>query len=225
MLHLNVGRRVGEGPACGHHGCLRPGPEPALTAATVVTFVRTAVSVGIALVGAYERSLVLLLISLAVYWVGDMADGALARWTDTETRSGAVLDILSDRLCAAAFYLGFVWLDPGMALPVGVFLFGFAVVDGYLSLAFLAWPLLSPNYFDLVDRTIWRANWSKLGKAINSSAVAILMVLTRSVWLCTAIAVGLLALKVWSMIRLARIGLPTPSGCAEQARRTDLEPT
>lgn len=224
MPGSDAGPRAG-GPACGHHGCLRPGRETTLTAATVVTFARTAVAVGIALVGAYERSLVLLVISLAVYWIGDMADGALARMTDTETRSGAVLDILSDRLCAAAFYIGFVWLDPTMALPVGVFLFGFSVVDAYLSLSFLAWPLLSPNYFDLVDRTIWRANWSKLGKAVNSSAVAVLMLLTRSVWLCTAIAVGLLVLKVWSMVRLARIGLPTPTGCAERVARPEPGPS
>jgi CDP-diacylglycerol---glycerol-3-phosphate 3-phosphatidyltransferase len=201
-------------PACAHRGCSRPGDERLLTGATIVTFVRTTASVAVALYAAHDRSLTLLLVALGVYWVGDMADGALARLTGTETRIGAVLDIVSDRLCAAGFYLGFVWLDPSMALPVGIFLLEFAVVDSFLSLAFLAWPLKSPNYFDLVDLPIWRANWSKVGKAVNSSAVALLMVGTRSVLLCSAVALALLAVKIWSLVRLSRLGLPVPGGCA-----------
>ncbi|GAA2758424.1 CDP-alcohol phosphatidyltransferase family protein [Actinopolymorpha rutila] len=187
-----------------------PEAERLLTGATVVTFVRTVASVGLALYAAYDRSLTLLLVALAVYWVGDMADGALARLTDTETRIGAVFDIVSDRLCAGTFYVGLVWLEPAMALPVGVFLLEFAVVDTFVSLAFLAWPLRSPNYFYLVDRPIWLANWSKPGKAANSSAVALLMVITHSVPLCTAVALCLLAVKVWSLVRLDRLGLPLP---------------
>lgn len=117
-------------------GWQRPEAERLLTGATVVTFVRTVVSVGLGLYAAYDRSLTLLLVALAVYWVGDMADGALARLTDTETRIGAVFDIVSDRLCAGTFYVGLVWLEPAMALPVGVFLLEFAVVDTFVSLAF-----------------------------------------------------------------------------------------
>lgn len=203
---------------CGHHGCLRPDRERLLTAATILTFVRTVASFGLALWAAHAGSLTWLLAALAVYWVGDMADGAIARRTDTETRIGAVLDIVADRLCAAGFYLGFAWLDPTMILPIGIFLLEFALVDTFCSLAFLAWPLTSPNYFDLVDRRVWAANWSKVGKTINSSIVAVVMVATRSVWLCTAIALILLAVKVWSLIRLDRLGLPVPSGCAAQGR-------
>ncbi len=196
--------------ACPERGWQRPEAERLLTGATHVTFVRTVVSVGLALYAAYDRSLTLLLVALAVYWVGDMADGALARLTDTETRIGAVFDIVSDRLCAGAFYVGLVWLEPAMALPVGIFLLEFAVVDTFVSLAFLAWPLRSPNYFHLVDRPIWLANWSKPGKAANSSAVAVLMVVTHSVPLCTAVALCLLAVKIWSLVRLNRLGLPLP---------------
>lgn len=210
---------------CGHRGCVRPDRERLLTAPTVVTFVRTAGSLGIALGAAQARSLTWLLVALAVYWVGDVADGALARLTDTETRHGAVLDIVADRLCALGFYGGFVWLDPSMALPVGIFVFEFALVDAYLSLAFLSWPLSSPNYFDLVDRPIWLANWSKTGKVVNSSLVAVVMVTTRSVPLCTAIALGLLTVKVWSLARLARLGLPTPTGCAARDAGSGVEPT
>ena len=203
--------------ACGHHGCVRPGQERLLTGATVVTFVRTVASVGVALAAAHHRSLVLLVVALGIYWIGDIADGALARLTDSETRIGAVLDIVSDRMCATAFYIGFVWLDPSMALPVGVFLLEFVVVDTFCSLAFLAWPLSSPNYFALVDRTTWLLNWSKLGKLANSSAVALVMITTRSVVACTVLALALLALKVWSMVRIVRLDLPVPDGCAVEA--------
>ncbi|SDS02735.1 CDP-alcohol phosphatidyltransferase family protein [Actinopolymorpha singaporensis] len=208
-------------------GWQRPEAERLLTGATVVTFVRTVASVGVALYAAYDRSLTLLLVALAVYWVGDMADGALARLTDTETRIGAVFDIVSDRLCAGAFYVGLVWLEPAMALPVGIFLLEFAVVDTFVSLAFLAWPLRSPNYFHLVDRPIWLANWSKPGKAANSSAVALLMVFTHSVLLCTAVALGLLAVKVWSLVRLNRLGLPLPqtAGRPNPAAHAQAAPT
>ena len=41
----------------------------------------------------------------------------------------------------------------------------------FLSLAFMAWPIRSPNYFYVVDRRIWLWNWSRPGKAANSGAV------------------------------------------------------
>jgi CDP-diacylglycerol--glycerol-3-phosphate 3-phosphatidyltransferase len=94
---------------------------------------------------------------------------------------------------------------------VFVYLAEFMVVDCLLSLAFLAWPLRSPNYFYVVDRPLWLWNWSKPGKALNSSAFAVLLLITGSVWLGVLIAGGLLLLKgVW-LVRLARIGLPVPA--------------
>ena len=39
-----------------------------------------------------------------------------------------------------------------MAIPVSVYLFEFMVIDLFLSLAFLAWPIRSPNYFYAVDQ-------------------------------------------------------------------------
>ena len=88
----------------------------------------------------------------------------VARLQRCETRIGAVLDILCDRFSAAAFYLGLAWLQPEHVLPVMVYLAEFMVVDCFLSLAFLAWPIRSPNYFYVVDRTIWLWNWSKPGQ-------------------------------------------------------------
>jgi CDP-diacylglycerol--glycerol-3-phosphate 3-phosphatidyltransferase len=74
----------------------------------------------------------------------------------------------------------------------------------------MAWPVVSPNYFHVIDRRLWLWNWSKPAKAVNSAAFAVFLVLTGSVWLGTAIALGLLGFKIASMVRLMRIGLPVP---------------
>ena len=181
------------------------------TSATVVTGVRTVVAVVLAAVAAHEQSLPLLLAALAVYWLGDMLDGFVARVRRCETRIGAVLDILCDRLSAACFYLGLVWLEPQFAPAVFIYLAEFMVVDCFLSLAFLAWPIRSPNYFYVVDRPLWLWNWSKPGKAANSSLFAILLLVTGWVWIGVAIATALLLMKCGSLVRLVRIGLPVPA--------------
>jgi CDP-diacylglycerol--glycerol-3-phosphate 3-phosphatidyltransferase len=168
-------------------------------------------SVGLAAEAAREHSLTLLVVALVVYWFGDSLDGWVARIRGCETRIGAVLDILSDRFCAASFYIGLVWLQHQMALPVFLYLAEFMVIDCFLSMAFLAWPVRSPNYFYVVDRTIWLWNWSKPAKAVNSSLFAVLLLVTGWVWLGVVIAVGLIVLKVASLVRLARIGLPIPA--------------
>ena len=188
-----------------------PATERVGTPATVITGVRTVAAVALAGWAAAEQELTWLVISLAVYWVGDVLDGFVARTMRHETRIGAVLDVLCDRFCAAAFYLGLVWLQPEHTVPVLVYLAEFMVVDCFLSLAFLAWPLRSPNYFYVVDRPIWLWNWSKPAKAANSAIFAVLLLVTGWTYVALAIALGLLALKTVSLVRLARIGLPVPA--------------
>lgn len=190
---------------------VHPESERLGTPANVVTAVRTVASVALAGLAAREDSLALLVAALVVYWVGDMADGFVARVRGCESRIGAVLDVLCDRFCAAAFYLGLAWLEPVFVLPVLIYLAEFMVVDCYLSLAFLAWPIRSPNYFHVVDRTLWLWNWSKPGKAVNSAIFAVILLVTGSAWLGVLIASALLVLKVVSLVRLARIGLPVPA--------------
>ena len=180
------------------------------TGATVITAVRTAASTGVAAWAVHERSLTLLVVALGIYWVGDVLDGTWARLRRCETRIGAVLDIFSDRFNAGAFYIGLAWLQPDLSPAIFVYLAEFMVVDTFLSIAFLAWPIRSPNYFYVVDRTIWRWNWSKPAKTVNSALFAVLLLATGWMWLGLAIATGLLALKCWSVVRLLRIGLPVP---------------
>jgi CDP-diacylglycerol---glycerol-3-phosphate 3-phosphatidyltransferase len=184
--------------------------ERLLTGATVITFVRTIVSVVLAAMAAHQQSLTLLVVALGVYWVGDMLDGFYARVRDCETRIGAVLDIMCDRFNAAAFYIGLAWLQPDLSPAIFVYLAEFMVIDCFLSIAFLAWPIRSPNYFFVVDRTIWLWNWSKPAKAVNSALFAVLLLVTGWMWVGLVIATALLVLKCVSLRRLAQLGLPVP---------------
>ena len=45
------------------------------------------------------------------------------------------------------------------------------VLDTMLSLAFLCWPLVSPNDFHRVDHPVWLLNWSPAAKAANTAGV------------------------------------------------------
>jgi CDP-diacylglycerol--glycerol-3-phosphate 3-phosphatidyltransferase len=188
-----------------------PAKERLGTSANVVTLVRTVASVVLAGFAIDRSSLTLLVVALAGYWAGDSLDGIVARIRGCETRMGAVLDILSDRFCAAAFYFGLAWLQPENVLPVLVYLAEFMVIDCFLSLAFLAWPVRSPNYIYVVDRTIWLWNWSKPAKAANSAIFAVILLVTGMPLLGLTIATALLVLKCVSLVRLTRIGLPIPA--------------
>ena len=180
------------------------------TGATIITAIRTIASVVLSGYAAHEQSLGLLVAALAVYWVGDMADGAWARLRGCETRIGATLDIFSDRLNAGAFYVGLAWLQPDLSPAIFVYLAEFMVVDCFLSIAFLAWPIRSPNYFFVIDRRLWLWNWSTPAKALNSALFAVLLLVTGWMWLGLAIATALLVLKCASVGRLLRLGLPVP---------------
>ncbi|GIM66826.1 hypothetical protein Pve01_88490 [Planomonospora venezuelensis] len=184
--------------------------ERLLTGATVITAVRTVASVVLAAMAAHQQSLTMLVVALGVYWVGDMLDGFYARVRDCETRIGAVLDVICDRFNAAAFYIGLAWLQPDLSPAIFVYLAEFMVVDFFLSIAFLAWPIRSPNYFFVVDRPIWLWNWSKPAKAVNSALFAVLLLVTGWMWVGLAIASALLVLKCVSLRRLVQIGLPVP---------------
>ena len=196
-----------------------PAKERFATPATIITFIRTAAAVtviGFAMHadrsgGFWSPALKLLVVGLVVYWAGDSLDGQVARRMHHETRIGAVLDIMSDRFCAAAFYLGLAWLHPEFTVPVLIYLAEFMVIDCFLSIAFLAWPIRSPNYFFVVDRTIWLWNWSKPAKAVNSALFAVLLLVTGWWQVGVVIATGLLVLKCASLVRLGRIGLPVPA--------------
>jgi CDP-diacylglycerol--glycerol-3-phosphate 3-phosphatidyltransferase len=187
-----------------------PDRERLLTPATIITFIRTIASMALCGVGIHRESLTLLVIGLVVFWVGDSLDGQVARRAHCETRIGAVVDIFCDRLCAAGFYFGLAWLHHEFAAPVIVYLAEYMVIDCFLSITFLAWPIRSPNYFHVIDRRIWLLNWSHPGKAVNSGLFAILLLVTHLAWLGLGIAVALLVFKSVSLAKVLRLGLPVP---------------
>ena len=161
----------------------------------------------------------LLFTGLAVHWLGDVADGIVARGRREETRAGAVLDIVCDRLCISLYYVSYGHLHHAMLVPIAIFLFQFMVLDAHLSLTFLNWPLNSLNYYGLVDWTIYVWNWSTPGKALNSGALVALMLTTHSPAACTGLALAIMTVKAVSLTRVHRAGVPSPVGCAAPALR------
>jgi len=206
-----------------------PSRERLATSATVVTGIRTVGSVTLSALAAYQHSEALLAVALVVYWVGDSLDGMVARVRDCETRTGAVLDILCDRFCCAAFYIGLAWLEPHLVPAIFVYLAEFMVVDFFISIGFLAWPITSPNYFYVVDRKLYLWNWSKPGKTLNSALFAVVLLVTGWMPLGLAIALGLLLIKVVSFRRMLGIGLPISSASLPELDRagvgTQLHPS
>jgi CDP-diacylglycerol--glycerol-3-phosphate 3-phosphatidyltransferase len=179
-----------------------------------VTGVRVAAAMGCFVAATLLRSEAWNYAGLALHWALDVVDGALARALEQETRIGAQLDILSDRLLVGAFYANFLRGHPAMAIPIALHLLQFVVLDQYLSHQFMRWPCLSPNYFHEIDRAIWLWNWSAAGKLANGAlpTVAILAA-TRFGWSWTApaaVCLAVVAVKVWSIARLASSPDPEP---------------
>ena len=179
-------------------------PVTLLNVPNAITAVRTATSVGLAMAALTHRSAHLLVAAYLIYWIGDILDGCAARALGRETRAGAVFDIVADRACTSACAAALVVLRPGTALPIAVFLVQFMVVDQLLSLMFLRWPLLGPNYFAAVDRRIYRWNWSPPAKALNTAAVVILAIYAPTA-VAVAFAVGVAAVKVVSLASAAKL--------------------
>lgn len=173
-----------------------------------ITLFRSVVGLALFTVAAVEHSMVWNLAGLAVYWSLDCLDGYLARSLDQETRFGAQFDILADRFLIAFFYLNYQAIHPEAAVVIALYLFEFMILDNYLSNQFMRWSILSPNYFYVVDRTIWRLNWSLPAKAFNSGMITVLLLGTGSIWAVVPVLMALYAIKVYSAIRLHRLPLP-----------------
>ena len=115
--------------------------EPVLTAPNTITVVRAVVSILLAMAAVAQTSAGLLVAAYLVYWVGDLADGEVARRLGLETRIGAVFDIVADRANSLTCAACFVALDPRLAVPLTIYVVEFAVVDTMLSLGFLAFEV------------------------------------------------------------------------------------
>jgi phosphatidylglycerophosphate synthase len=171
------------------------------TPANLITAVRTLGAVGLALWSLAAGSSRLLVTAFLVYWVLDIADGAVARRFDHETRLGAVFDITADRASSLLCVGALVALRPWLAVPLAIYAIEFAVVDTMLSLGFLAFAVKGPNDMHLIDATLWRWNWSPPAKALNTASIVVLCLLGHA-RLASMCALTVLALKLWSCQRL-----------------------
>jgi CDP-diacylglycerol--glycerol-3-phosphate 3-phosphatidyltransferase len=203
-----IDRASSAGPRSAAEGRCGVEIEPWFTWANLTTAIRVVAGVVIFAYAAAAHSATWNYAGLVVYWVLDVVDGFLARTLDEETRLGAQLDILADRLLVAFFYLNFVALHPDMVVPVTLFLFQFMGIDHYLSNQFMRWPIKSPNYFYSIDRTIWSWNWSPAGKLLNSAVVTTVIIVTRSPMWSSLTCIAIIVLKVWTAIRMR--ALPAP---------------
>lgn len=182
------------------------GPEPpVVNVPNAVTLVRTAAAVALAVPAIVAASAPLLVAAYLCYWIGDVLDGVLARALRQETRTGAVLDILADRACCCLCACALLVLRHDMAAPLAIFLFQFMVLDCLLSLSFLRWPLLSPNYFGLVHRGVYRWNWSPPAKAVNTGGLVVLILVTGSPLYPAALGIAVTIVKVASLVAVGRL--------------------
>lgn len=179
--------------------------ESLLTVPNAVTLARTVAGVVLAVIALVAGSVPILVAAYVVYWVGDMLDGWTARRLGQETRLGAVFDIVSDRACTSLCAAALLVLRPDMAVPLGIFLVQFMVVDCLLSLAFLYWPIVSPNYFYEVHRGVYRWNWSPPAKALNTAGLVVLVLFSPSVLWPIALTLAVMAIKVTSIVAVARL--------------------
>jgi len=177
-----------------------------LTWANLVTAARLAAGLaafGAFYLGSWEGWL---FIGLAIYWAGDILDGWLARRLRQETLLGAQFDILADRMLICLFYLGYLTVHPDRAPAVLLFLFEFAVLDHFLSNQLMRWPILSPNYFYLVDRQTWRWLWSTPAKALNTGLVTVLLIALPYQWPAITATIALISVRLWCVRRTLILG-------------------
>jgi CDP-diacylglycerol--glycerol-3-phosphate 3-phosphatidyltransferase len=170
-----------------------------------ITAVRTVVSIAFAVHAIAVPSVPMACAAFLTYWTGDVLDGFAARRLGQETRVGAVADIIADRANAALCMAALLVLRPDAWVPIAIFLVQFLTLDCLLSLSFLRWPLLSPNYFAAVHRGVYRWNWSPPAKSINTAGVVVLiLVAPAAVWpaVFAALVVGV---KAASLVTVARL--------------------
>jgi CDP-diacylglycerol---glycerol-3-phosphate 3-phosphatidyltransferase len=187
------------------------------TWANLVTGIRIAAAFVLFAIGWQTGLLRWSLYALLVYWIGDLLDGWLARVLRQETLLGAQLDILADRILVILFYANYAASRPAKALAALAFLFEFAVLDTYLSNQFTRWPILSPNYFYVVDRQTWLWLWSKPAKAFNCGLVTLLLIGLPWQWPALAVTLVLIGIRLRFAHRMLLLSgrLPAPPPAPE----------
>ncbi len=187
-------------------------PESFYSEANVLTLLRIAGSLYFFILAVLHANPTYNFIGLAIHLIGDYLDGLCARVCKQETIVGAEIDLIADRLEAVFFYVNFIYFRPGLFIPVAIYLIDYAFIDFYLSYQFQKYGIISPNYFYKVDKTVYRLNYSPIGKFCNSTVVVLLLIFLPQ-WpiLPGALATILVGVKSYS-IYLLRVKMhPTTS--------------
>jgi phosphatidylglycerophosphate synthase len=192
---------------CGVRGCGCEDPRQLRNAANLVTVIRTVASLALVTTAAVQHSWPWLLAGYLTYWIGDSADGNIARWQHQETRFGAVFDVVCDRVnCISCALVLLLFIDAPW--PIAVFLFQFVVVDLPLTLLPMRWPVLSPNYFHLIDPLAYTLNWHVVAKVTNTTLLITLLVFVPDQRVALVAASTVLLIKIWSLGRVLRLTTP-----------------
>ena len=181
-------------------------PDSSYSFANVITLIRFVGSLVFFSLAIVKMNQTYNYIGLAIHWIGDVADGGFARFFKQETIFGAEIDIIADRVEFLFFYFIFFVFNPGLALPIVLFVINFAFVDFYLSYQFLKFDIISINYFYKVDKRVHRLNFNSISKPANTVVVTgTLIFFPQFAWFASVFAVGLIVIKCYSIYRLHRL--------------------
>ena len=181
-------------------------PESTLTIPNLITLIRLGLSMSFFILAIRSMDPTYNFIGLGIHWLGDVLDGFYARTFKQETILGAEIDIIADRVEILFCYVIFLVFNPHLFLPVVIYIIDFAFIDFYLSYQFVKFDIISPNYFYKVDRTVFRLNFSMVGKFCNSTVITLLLIFLPQFFLITAFLACILnAVKIYSIQRLNNI--------------------
>lgn len=181
-------------------------PESTFSVPNIITLLRLGLSLTFFVLAIHKMDPLYNFIGLGIHWFGDVLDGFYARTFKQETILGAEIDIIADRVEILFFYVIFLVFNPGLFLPVLIYVIDFAFVDFYLSYQFNKYPIISPNYFYKVDRLVYKLNFSNPGKFCNSTVITLLLIFLPQFKYVTAfLAAVLVGVKVFSIHRLNKL--------------------
>jgi CDP-diacylglycerol--glycerol-3-phosphate 3-phosphatidyltransferase len=86
----------------------------------------------------------------------------------------------------------------------------------------MRWPVLSPNYFHLIDPVAYTLNWHVVAKVTNTTLLVLLLVFVPDQRIALVAASVVLVIKLYSLVRVLRLTVPTdtphvPQGAAARA--------
>ena len=174
--------------------------ESIFSVPNIITLIRLGLSLSFFVLAIQKMNPTYNFIGLGIHWIGDVLDGMYARTFKQETIVGAEIDIIADRVEMLFFYAIFLMFNPSLYLPVVIYMLDYAFVDFYLSYQFIKFDIISPNYFYKVNPTVYRLNFSNVGKFCNSTLITLLLIFLPQIQLVTAfLAAMLIGTKSYSI--------------------------